>query len=222
MQELITLHFSPRHAQNLCRRGVCQLDIAHLTGQRGHPLEIEVRKTVGSRLRRAAKHGRSARVRMEEIDGAGKFADFFKNLGQKISEGYQKIKPYVAPLVKEAATKLADVGTAAVSPYLPSSVNTLIQQNKGAAVDALGNVTGAYGMHYNCPHCGGGAMIPSRHAATFPQAVRRPQPWSNWSTQAMPLSPAMTSKVAYPGWGLPADFGDYGANLTGGEGFRVI
>ena len=233
MYETITLHFSPGHAQKILKGGACQLDVAHLMGQQGYPLELQVHKTVGNRLRRAVKRGKSVRVYAHEVDGGGKFLDWFKNLGSKIKSGYEKIKPYVAPLVKEAATKLADVGTAAVAPYLPSSVNQLITENKGKAVDALGNVTGAYGMCGNCGGCGmtlptfgggmplptfGGAMVVPAYRG---MAVRRPQPFSNWSTQAMPLGPAMTSKVAYPGWGLSANFDDLGANLTG-EGFRVI
>ena len=223
MRETITLHFDPKHAHNLLSKGACQLSPAHLMGEKGEPLEVEVHKTVANRLRRAVKHGKSARVYSHEIiplEGSGKFIDFFKNLGQKIKQGYEYIKQYVAPLVKEAVSKVADVGVAAASPYLPSSVNQLIQQNKGAAVDALGNVTGAYGMHGHCGGCGmtlptfGGAMHVGVNRGL---AVHRPQPWSNWSVQSMPLSPAMTSKVAYPGFGFPADYEGLGAN-----GFRVI
>ena len=236
-REMITLHFDPKHAHNLLSKGACQLSAAHLMGHKGEPLEVEVHKTVANRLRRAVKNGKSARIYSHEvipIEGGGKFLDFFKNLGQKIKQGYEYIKPYVAPLVKEAATKVADVGIAAASPYLPSSVNQLIQENKGKAVDALGNVTGAYGMHA-CSACGGnGVVLPTFSGAgsgvvlpTFGGAmhmgvnrglaVHRPQPWSNWSTMAMPLSPAMTSKVAYPGWGFQSDYQGLGAN-----GFRVI
>lgn len=241
MSETITLHFSPKHANAMLRKGSCQLDIKHLMGEDGSPLVVVVHKTVATRLRKAVRNGKAARVYSHEIiplEGGGKVADWFKNLGQKIKQGYEKIKPIVAPLVKEAATKLADLGISQISPYLPSQINQLIQDNKGKAVDALGSVSGAYGMcggqgpmplpmissgqQMPCVSCGsvpvfGGAMVPNRGGMTSGLSVYRPQPWSNWSTQSMPLSPAMTSKVAYPGWGFQANFDGLGAN-----GFRVV
>jgi len=239
MSETITLHFSPKHANAMLRKGSCQLDIKHLMGEAGEPLQVVVHKTVATRLRKAVRNGKAVRVYSHEIiplEGGGKFIDFFKNLGQKIKEGYEKIRPVVAPLLKEGVSKLADLGISQISPYLPSQVSQLIQENKGKAVDALGSVSGAYGMRGGampmpmvssgqampCVSCGsvpvfGGAMVPNRGSMTSGLSVYRPQPWSNWSTQAMPLSPAMTSKVAYPGWGFQANFDGLGAN-----GFRVV
>lgn len=212
--EIVRLHFDPNHAKKLLSgSGVCQLHSDYLTGKRGTALEVEVPKAVATKLRKAVRSKKSARVRMDDLGGEG-IREWFQNLGRQIKKGYEKIKPSVAPLVKEGVGKLVDMGSSAVAPFLPQQVNQLIQDNKGKAVDQLGQLTGAYGVQlpmmgipYGMPIYGG-AMNP---------AVFYPQVYSNWSTQSMPLAPAMQSKNPYPGWGYPAHFAE-----TSGGSFKAI
>lgn len=213
--EIVRLHFDPHHAKKLLSgSGVCQLHSDYLSGKRGTALEVEVPKAVATKLKKAVRMKKAARVRMDELGGEG-IKEWFQNLGRKIKAGYEKVKPALAPLVKEGVGKLVDMGASAAAPFLPQQVNQLIQENKGKAVDQLGQITGAYGVQL--PMMGVPYGMPVYGGAIVNPAVIYPQVYSNWSTQSMPLAPAMMSKNPYPGWGYPAGFGD-----TSGGSFRTI
>jgi hypothetical protein len=209
MKERITLHFEPAHAKKLLSgKGVCQLSADHISGKKGVPLEVEVHRSVATRLRKASRGKKASRVRIDELGGEG-IKEWFQNLGKKIKDGYQKVKPQLAPLIKQGVGKLADLAQDASKPFLPAQVNQLIADNKQKAVDFIGQQTGAYGV---MPLYGYGALPLYGYGA-----VTYPQPVANWSTMAMPLAPPMMSKNPYPGWGFPQGYGD-----TTGQGFRVI
>ena len=62
----------------------------------------------------------------------------------------------------------------------------------------------------------GGAMMPS-------MGVYYPQPYSNWSTMALSLAPAMMSKLPYPGFGFYAGTpGGQPVEKPHGSGFRFV
>ena len=208
MHERVTLYFEPHHAKKLLSgKGVCQLSNSHLSGKKGIPLEVQVPRHVATRIRKAHRMGKASRIHMHEMGGEG-IKEWFQNLGRKIKSGFQAVKPALAPLIKEGVGRLADMGADAVKPFLPSQVNQLIQDNKGKAVDWIGQQTGAYGL---LPLYGG-AMMP---------VVHYPQPVANWSTMAMPLAPAMVSKLPYPGWGMGHVPGQLASDVSGGS-FRTI
>lgn len=217
-KQRITLHFEPHHAKKLLSgKGVCQLSHTHLAGRKGVPIEVDVPRHVATRLRKASQMGKASRVRMDEMGGEG-IKEWFQNLGRKIKDGYEKIKPAVAPLVKQGVGRLVDMGADVAKPFLPSQVNQLIQDNKGKAVDFIGQQTGAYGL---LPVYGG-SVYPVYGYGAVPMAVHYPQPIANWSTQAMPLSASMISKIPYSGFGMPAGtIGQLSADTSGGS-FKAI
>lgn len=219
--ETITLHFGPVHAKKLLSgRGVAQLGKEYISGSQGEPLQVQVSKSVANRIRKAQRAGKSTRVRLDELHGQGikeffaKLKRGFEKAGEVLKPIYEKIKPAVAPLLREGVTKLADIGASAAAPFLPAQVNKLIQEQKGAAVQKLGDVTGAYGV-VGLPLYGG-AMMPH-------MGVYYPQPYSNWSTQSLPLAPAMLYKLPFPGYGFAAGTpGGEPIEPTRGSGFRVL
>jgi hypothetical protein len=218
-KEIITISFSPAQAKKIVGKGVSQLSHEYITGKKGHPLQVQVRKSTANRLRKAAKAGKSARIRldeMESIEGAGPVLDWLKKIGKQAKQFYdEKLKPTFAPIIKEGVGKLADMGAAAAAPFLPAQVNKLIQENKGQAVDWLGSSVGAYGV-MGLPVYGGSVMMPFG-------GVYYPQPYSNWSVASMPMAPAMMSKLPWPGFGASAGVpGGEPVENPRGSGFRVI
>lgn len=223
MKEVVQLGFDKKHAQKMLGgKGVCQLTPEYISGSKGEKLTATVRKPVATRLRKAMRAGKSARVRLDELEGEGikEFFQKLKEVGQKIKGGVERfVKPVLGNVLKEATTRGVDFLASKAQPFLPEQVNKLIQENKGKAVEAIGSTTGAFGLAPYPYLYGGAVMMP---------AVYYPAPMSNWSTQAMPLSGQMQSKLPYAGFGLPAGIpGGEPVEMpskrkAGGRGFRVI
>ena len=214
--ETVTLHFSPIHAKKmLSGKGVCQLDGAHLRGEKGHPLEVQVKRATANKLKKAAKAGKSVRVRMDELhDGVGGtgIADFFR----KVKEGFQKAGKFLKEKVidtdlyqQQIKPKVRQGLEAAIKQFVPAAAQPIAQKG----LEFVGEKTGAAGVY----------AVPVYGGAMMPMGVYYPQPYSNWSTMAMPLAPAMMSKPVWPGFGLPAGVqGGEPIEPTRGSGFRVV
>jgi hypothetical protein len=77
----------------------------------------------------------------------------------------------------------------------------------------VGEKTGAAGVY----------AVPIYGGAMMPMGVYYPQPYSNWSTQAMVLSPAMMSKPVWPGFGCAANtLEGEPAEKAHGSGIKIV
>lgn len=228
----IKLCFEPKHAGKMLRGGAVQLAPEHLTGKRGEPLVVMVSKPVHTRLSKAIRNGKSARITLhdlqDDIGGEG-IKEWFQNLGRNIKNVYEKIKPVVAPIVKEGVGRLADIGLDMAKPFLPDVVNKFAQDNKGQAIDALGKVTGAYGIKGKKrksrleseqqmaePLRMMASYPPDGSARYMPQMMMVPVP-----TYSTAVSPWVAGQYIppFPGWG---SYGSYEPPPPHGGSFKVL
>jgi len=204
-KEQISLNFDRKHADKMLRGGAVQLSPDYISGQKGHKLVCMCKKPVATRMRKALREGKSARVRLDELEDSvdgGSIRDFFR----KLKEGAQKVGKFLkekvidTPLYQEKirplAKELVQKGLAAVQPIAGPTLTPLIQ--KGA--EKLSEVTGAFGV---APY---GYMTPMVYGGAMP--VIYPQPVSNWSTLLMP--PYLAQNMPYAGYGMPSGPEKYG------------
>ena len=206
--ETITLHFGPVHAKKLLSgKGVAQLGKDYMSGSQGHPLEVQVSKSVANRIRRAQRAGKSTRVRLDELHGSG-LREFF----EKLKRGAKWLKEKVIDTdlyQQQIKPKVRQGLEAAIKQFVPAAAQPIAQKG----LEFVGEKTGAAGVY----------AVPVYGGAMMPMGVYYPQPYSNWSTMAMPLAPAMMSKPVWPGFGMPSGLpGGEPVEKTGGQGFRVL
>lgn len=126
-------------------------------------------------LHKAHKSGKGSRLHLSpqeiEMSGAG-LGDFFKKIGEFYT---QKIKPYVAPLLKQGVSSLADFGVNAAktaAPMFAPEIQSLSDRYKDVAVSKLGQATGAYGL-YQIDSNGSNLLGPA-HPAMYPAIMPAP------------------------------------------------
>jgi hypothetical protein len=141
-----------------------------------HQVVLAIHKA--KKLHKAHSLSKGCRLHLspQEVEMSGQgLGDFFKKVGKFYTE---KIKPYVAPLVKQGVSSLADLGVSAAKTALPMfapELQSLSDRYKDQAVSKLGEVTGAYGMRRSGRGLRNeGNMLGPNHPAMFPAIMPAP------------------------------------------------
>lgn len=162
----VPLELSPAQVRKLVKGQSIQLPHAKL--MRG--IEVVLKKKKATRVHRAHAKSRGVRLQMDpeelEMSGAG-FLDFLKKAGTFLKEKVFTnpiYKQVAAPLIKQGLQRGVSALQGAVGAVVPE-LGAPIGELGNAAVNKLGEVSGAYGMRMRPVVRHAGTLLPASRAS---------------------------------------------------------
>lgn len=145
---------TPRNVSRLRNGHIVQLKADQIGGAVPHTHVIKLSGVYAKKLTTAQKKKVGAKIQLskQEIEASGLNIKDVGRALKKVADVYKKnIKPIVGPAIRDGLTKAVKVGLPAAAiavgaPELAPVASAIADQLGSKAVNALGDVTGAYGV----------------------------------------------------------------------------
>lgn len=144
---------TPRNVSRLRNGHIVQLKADQIGGAMPHTHVIKLSGVYAKKLTSAQKKvGAKIQLSKQEIEASGLNIKDVGRALKKVADVYKKnIKPVIGPAIRDGLTKAVKVGLPATAialgaPELAPVASAIADQFGSKAVNALGDVTGAYGV----------------------------------------------------------------------------